>query len=73
MIHLQTNSCKLVNKSLHIRHKGPLALYDTAVDSLVVTDCCLVYTECCILFSATNKEAALTVYQFDICIEIYKK
>jgi len=48
-------------------------LYDMTVDSSVVTDCCLVYTECCILFSATNKEAALTVYQFDICIEIYKK
>jgi hypothetical protein len=49
-----------------------VALYDTAVGSSIVTDCCLVYTERCILFSATSKDAALNVYQFDICIEICK-
>jgi len=38
VIHLQTNSCKLMNKSLHIRHGCQLALYDTAVDSWTVTD-----------------------------------
>jgi hypothetical protein len=73
VLYLQTNSCKLMNKSLHIRHECRSALCDTAVGSRIVTDCCLVYTECCILFSDTNKEAAVNVYQFDICIEIYKK
>jgi hypothetical protein len=73
VIHLQTNSCKLTKKSLHIRGECQSALYDMAVDSSIVTDCCLVYTKCCILFNDTSKEATLNVYQFYICIEIYKK
>jgi len=42
--HLHTTSVKLLNKLLHIRTKYPLALYDTAVGSSTVNDCCLVYS-----------------------------
>ena len=73
VLYLQTLSCKLLNKAVRIRREIRLTLYNTAVDSSIVTDCCIVYTKCCILFSDTNKEATLNVYQFDMCIEIYKK
>jgi hypothetical protein len=41
---LHTTSCMAMNKSLQIRNKCHLELYDMSVDILTVADCCLVYS-----------------------------